>query len=42
MADLVADIERAIGAPAIDGVAAGVKMVEALVSLGIKRPNAPG
>jgi allantoin racemase len=36
MADLVADVTARIGAPAIDGVAAAVKMVESLVALGLK------
>jgi allantoin racemase len=36
MADLATDITARIGAPAIDGVAAAVKMVESLVSLGLK------
>ena len=35
MSDVAADITRELGAPAIDGVAAAVKMVEALVSLGL-------
>jgi allantoin racemase len=35
MSDAAAEITREIGAPAIDGVAAAVKMVEALVSLGL-------
>jgi len=35
MADLCADISREIGAPVIDGVAAAVKLVEGLVSLGL-------
>jgi len=35
MSDVAAEITREIGAPAIDGVAAAVKMVEALVSLGL-------
>lgn len=35
MSDLMALITREIGAPAIDGVSSGVKLVEALVSLGL-------
>ncbi len=35
MSDLMAKVTREIGAPAIDGVSAGVKMVEALVGLGL-------
>ena len=35
MSDLMALIAREIGAPAIDGVSSGVKLVEALVSLGL-------
>lgn len=35
MADLCADLQRKLGVPVIDGVAAAVKTVEALVSLGI-------
>ncbi|MEK0083038.1 aspartate/glutamate racemase family protein [Benzoatithermus flavus] len=35
MADLAAHIAREIGAPVIDGVAAAVKLVEALVGLGL-------
>ncbi|MCF3934750.1 aspartate/glutamate racemase family protein [Acuticoccus sp. M5D2P5] len=35
MADLTARISREIGAPAVDGVAAGVKFVESLVALGL-------
>lgn len=35
MSDLMAHITKEIGAPAIDGVSAGVKLVEALVSLGL-------
>ena len=36
MADLAAEIERQIGVPVIDGVAAAVKQAEALVGLGLK------
>jgi allantoin racemase len=35
MADLVADLGKALGVPVIDGVGAGVKLVEALVGLGL-------
>ncbi len=35
MADLAAEIQQAIGAPVIDGVAAAVKLVEALVGMGL-------
>jgi allantoin racemase len=35
MADLTAHITQEIGAPVIDGVAAGVKFVEALIGLGL-------
>ena len=35
MADLAADIAAAVGAPVIDGVTAAVKVVEALVALGL-------
>jgi allantoin racemase len=35
MSDLMAKVTREIGAPAIDGVSAGVKLVEGLVSLGL-------
>jgi allantoin racemase len=35
MADLAAEIQHALGAPVIDGVAVGVKLVEALVALGL-------
>ncbi|QIE54378.1 aspartate/glutamate racemase family protein [Pikeienuella piscinae] len=35
MSDLMAQVSREIGAPAIDGVSAGVKFVEALVGLGL-------
>jgi allantoin racemase len=35
MSDLMAHITREIGAPAIDGVSCGVKLVESLVSLGL-------
>lgn len=35
MADLAAEIQQALGAPVIDGVAAAVKLVEALVGLGL-------
>jgi len=35
MADLAADIQRQVGVPVIDGVGAAVKIVEALVGLGI-------
>jgi allantoin racemase len=40
MADLSAEISREIGIPAIDGVAAAVKFVEALVSLGLSTSKA--
>jgi allantoin racemase len=36
MADLVAAVEREVGVPVIDGVAAAVKLAEALVGLGLK------
>jgi allantoin racemase len=36
MADLTAAIAREIGAPVIDGVAAGVKLLEALLGLGLR------
>ena len=36
MADLAADIERELGVPVIDGVAAAVKFVEALVGIGVR------
>lgn len=36
MADLARTLERELGVPVIDGVAAAVKFVEALVSLGLK------
>lgn len=36
MADLAADVTARVGVPAIDGVAAAVKMVESLVALGLK------
>jgi allantoin racemase len=36
MADLVAEIQREIGVPVIDGVGAAVKFVEALVGLGLR------
>jgi allantoin racemase len=36
MADLARDIERQIGVPVIDGVAAAVKQAEALVGLGLQ------
>lgn len=35
MSDLMAKVSDAIGAPAIDGVTAGVKLVEALVGMGL-------
>ena len=35
MSDLMDRVSREIGAPAIDGVSAGVKLVEALVGLGL-------
>lgn len=35
MSDLMAKVSLAIGAPAIDGVSAGVKLVEALAGLGL-------
>ena len=36
MADLCSDLARELGVPVIDGVAAAVKLVEALVGLGLK------
>ncbi len=36
MADLCRDVEQAIGAPVVEGVGAAVKMVEGLVSLGLR------
>lgn len=36
MADLVAAVERAVGVPVIDGVAAAVVQVEGLVRLGLR------
>lgn len=42
MSDLCAYIAKQIGAPAIDGVAAGVKMVEALVSLDLRTSKCNG
>ena len=42
MSDLSALIAQQIGAPAIDGVTAGVKMVEALVSLGVQTSKVNG
>ena len=36
MADLTAALTHELGVPVIDGVAAGVKIVEALVGLGLK------
>lgn len=36
MADLCRDLERELGVPVIDGVAAAVKLVEALVGLGVR------
>jgi allantoin racemase len=35
MADLVAEVQAAVPVPVIDGVAAAVKLVEALVALGL-------
>lgn len=35
MSDLMAEVTDAIGAPAIDGVSAGVKLVEAMVGMGL-------
>ncbi|WP_108662489.1 aspartate/glutamate racemase family protein [Acuticoccus kandeliae] len=35
MSDLMAHISKEIGAPAIDGVSAGVKLIEAIVQLGL-------
>lgn len=35
MADLASDLAKALGVPVIDGVGAGVKLVEALVGLGL-------
>ena len=37
LSDVAADISKQIGAPAIDGVAPAVKLVEALVTLGLRR-----
>lgn len=42
MSDLSVLIAEQIGAPAIDGVTAGVKIVEALVSLGVKTSKVNG
>jgi allantoin racemase len=36
MADLVAAVERELGVPVVDGVAAAVKLAECLVSLGLR------
>ena len=36
MADLTAEVQKAIGVPVIDGVAAAVKFVEALVGMGLQ------
>jgi|ERR1700677_8980 allantoin racemase len=36
LSDVAADISKEIGAPAIDGVAPAVKMVESLISLGLR------
>jgi len=36
MADLTAEVQQAIGVPVIDGVAAAVKFVEALVGMGLQ------
>ncbi len=40
MADLAADLSAEFGVPVIDGVAAGVKMAEALVGLGLQTSKA--
>jgi allantoin racemase len=40
MADLAKRIEDALGVPVVDGVAAGVKLVEALVTLGLRTSKA--
>jgi allantoin racemase len=42
MADLVAEVREAVGVPVIDGVAAGVKLIEALVGLGLATSKAGG
>lgn len=42
MADLAADLSRELGVPVIDGVAAGVKLIEALVQLGLATSKAAG
>jgi allantoin racemase len=42
MADLAADIAEEIGVPVIDGVSAGVKMVESLIALRITRRRVGG
>jgi allantoin racemase len=36
LADLVTAVEREVGVPVIDGVAAAVKLAEALVGLGLR------
>ena len=35
LADLVTPLEEALGVPGVDGVAAGVKMVEGLLAQGL-------
>jgi allantoin racemase len=42
MADLAADLSREHGVPVVDGVAAGVKLVEALAGLGLRTSKAGG
>ena len=42
MTDLAANLTRRLGLPVIDGVAAGTRMVEALVGLGLKTSKAGG
>jgi allantoin racemase len=40
MADLQADIAQKLGVPVVDGVSAGVKLVEALVGMGLRTSKA--
>ena len=42
MADLTAWLSRETGVPVIDGVAAAVKMIEALVGLGVQTSKVGG
>jgi allantoin racemase len=42
MADLAADLGREHGVPVVDGVAAAVKLVEALASLGLRTSKVGG